>query len=44
MEKLKDLDFLHVLPGHGRRAHMKDAQDKSQQMAELLRLDKERHA
>lgn len=43
MEKLKDVDFLHVLPGHGRRAHMKDAQDKAQQMEELLRLDKERH-
>lgn len=43
MEKLKDVDFLHVLPGHGRRAHMKDAQDKAEQLEELLRLDKQRH-
>lgn len=32
VEKLKDLDFLHVLPGHGRRAHFKDAGDRKQQI------------
>lgn len=32
VEKLQDLDFLHVLPGHGRRAHFKDAEDRKQQI------------
>lgn len=37
------MDFLHVLPGHGRRAHMLDADDKDEQMAEMLRLDTSLH-
>lgn len=32
VEKLKQYDFLHVLPGHGRRAHFKDAEDREQQI------------
>ena len=32
VQKLQDLDFLHVLPGHGRRAHFKDAEDRKQQI------------
>ena len=43
-EKLRDVDFLHVLPGHGRRAHIKDAQDRLHQMDEMLQLDREMHA
>lgn len=27
-QKLLDYDFLHVLPGHGRRHHLKDAADR----------------
>ena len=36
MEKLQDLDFLHVLPGHGRRAHFSDAKDRKQQIQQSL--------
>ncbi len=32
VEKLRQYDFLHVLPGHGRRAHFKDAEDREQQI------------
>ena len=32
VEKLQHLDFLHILPGHGRRAHFRDAQDREEQI------------
>ncbi|KAL4422898.1 hypothetical protein ABPG75_009095 [Micractinium tetrahymenae] len=33
---LRDLDFVHVLPGHGRRAVLADAADRRRQIDELL--------
>lgn len=33
---LRDLDFLHLLPGHGRRARFTDAADRRRQLDELL--------
>jgi glyoxylase-like metal-dependent hydrolase (beta-lactamase superfamily II) len=36
VRKLLDYDFLHVLPGHGRPGHLKDATDRLQQVHKLL--------
>jgi hypothetical protein len=34
--KLRGLDFLHVLPGHGRRARLADAAQREEQLGALL--------
>ncbi len=34
--KLRDLDFLHILPGHGRRWQAADAADRQRHIDELL--------
>lgn len=36
MERLVDLPFVWVLPGHGRRARLRDADDRRTQMAQCL--------
>jgi len=33
---LRPLDFLHVLPGHGRRASFANASERQQRLEELL--------
>ena len=37
IKKLLDFDFLHVLPGHGRPGHIKDASHRVQLIESLLR-------
>ena len=32
VKKLNQYDFLHVLPGHGRRAHFANRQEQEEQM------------
>jgi glyoxylase-like metal-dependent hydrolase (beta-lactamase superfamily II) len=37
--KLLDYDFLHLLPGHGRRAHFSDATDRLKKITEVLEAE-----
>ena len=37
IRKLLDYDFLHVLPGHGRPGHLRDAAHRVQLVESLLR-------
>lgn len=36
MAALQGVDFLHILPGHGRRTSFRDAADREAQMRALL--------
>lgn len=39
-QKLLDYDFLHVLPGHGRRYHLKDASDRLECITKSMEVAK----
>lgn len=39
VHKLLDWEWLHVFPGHGRQAHLKDASDRLKQVTELLQAE-----
>ena len=39
VHKLLDWEWLHVFPGHGRQAHLKDASDRLKQITELLQAE-----
>lgn len=39
VEKLLAWDFLHVLPGHGRRFHLRDATNRLQVVSELIQAE-----
>lgn len=39
VRKLLDYDFLHVLPGHGRRFHLKDAAERLRVMSDVAEAE-----